>query len=646
MIFNSDPNLLPYIKNQLQNFITELPDVSVSIITQSLVAITCAVLSIWVLNQSAAFISKIQRSVYQSKLSYVNKNRIGTLLKKLKPNSAWLFTLIFAEIVNLYLKDNIFFRVFFFDLLYLYVAYKLILLVCNYSIESPYITTNRFISKSILEKIQAETQRFSILATLFCIPIIYDWDEFLSFEGGLFLLTACLLLIFRTYYSIIDSHKNTFIKFIANQLPSEYKDIQFDFNSKKSHAIFIILLLTSHLIKGILKIHSKLLFIQPYKKVTAKVLWMHLEQKQSAADDGEEIVSDERYELWFSQNFEPNEIIQTENIEFFNKEFNEIIDHWIQEKISENDLLVRGDAGIGKTTLIKNWLKHSKHNELAHFITVPPKGYTEKFFLDLITKAVNTDINSIDELIAFDKGCTKQLFIFDNCENFFLSTIGGFDCFKSILSIINLPLKNIFWVFVIGNESHIYLNDVFGRLNQYSHRITIKAWKSEEIRELVMSRHKASRRKLTFDDLLFASIGNNDELSSYSATADRCFLLLAEQSNSNPSLALNAWTKAASKKENFTIEIGLPEKPSTSFLNDYNADLLFIYASLIKHKNLTTSEAAESTRQNHSVAQRAFKLGIDNGFLYSDDNGRFYMHMYWQSQIINFLRIKNHLNGS
>src|SRR5690606_3300911 len=110
-----------------------------------------------------------------------------------------------------------------------------------------------------------------------------------------------------------------------------------------------------------------------------------------------------------------------------------------------------------------------------------------------------------------------------------------------------------------GSDPYYYLNDVFGKLNQYSYVFNLLSWRSEEIRELIMSRHHASKRKLVFDELLFSSMGN-DELSSYSATADRCFLLLAELSNGNPALAMNYWINAASKAGNFTIEIGVPER--------------------------------------------------------------------------------------
>src|SRR5690606_5428596 len=136
-----------------------------------LLAIACAALAIWLLNKSAALISKTQRKLYQSKLSYNSKNKLGKILKPFKPNAAWLFALLLAEIANPYFEDRTLFKNFFFEPLFLYVIYKLILLSSNYSIESAYTSTNKFISKSVLDTIHKQAQYFSLYTTLFFIPL-------------------------------------------------------------------------------------------------------------------------------------------------------------------------------------------------------------------------------------------------------------------------------------------------------------------------------------------------------------------------------------------------------------------------------------------------------------------------------------------
>jgi len=182
MASNTVPNFLLYCKDQVESLFTQLPDLNFILVAQILFTASCTALSIWLLDQSASVISKIQRNIYQSNISYNIKNKFGSFLKKLKPNSSWVFAFILIEISKLYFENSIYFTILFYDPIYIYIIYKLIFLACSYSINTPYSTTNKFISKSILEKNYAQTQRYSGYSTLFFIPFVYNWDEFISFE--------------------------------------------------------------------------------------------------------------------------------------------------------------------------------------------------------------------------------------------------------------------------------------------------------------------------------------------------------------------------------------------------------------------------------------------------------------------------------
>jgi GTPase SAR1 family protein len=374
---------------------------------------------------------------------------------------------------------------------------------------------------------------------------------------------------------------------------------------------------------------------------------MRLEKKiqsDKAGDIEEEVLIDEKYEKWFSSQYQPQNFVHTENGRFAKELTDETVNNWLLDKAEENDLLFMGAAGSGKTSLIKYWIENTELEVPIHYHSINPKALLEAELYILLSQILNSQIASIEDLIAFDKEAEKCVIVLDDAHNLFLSDIRGFQCYKLLLECLNAPLENIFWIVLLNDQSYTYLNDVFGHMQQYSYKIELRPWSVAEIRDLIMSRHKTSKRKLVFDELLFSSLGN-DELSAYSATADRCFRILWEQSSGNPLLAMAIWVKAASKKERFTIEVGLPEKPSGQIFNDFTADSLFIYSALVKHGNLTEDEAARSTRLSPSIARRAFKLGRDYGFLIHMTNNRFCIHPLWMNTIISFLKNKNYLHG-
>ncbi len=597
----------------------------------------------WTLNHSVSLIADLQKVVYKKKWNSSKKHKLELLLRLLKPNASWFISLlIYITLPNIVVADNIGLLLFY-ELVFLYAVYKLVLLLVIYSVERVYKLNKKYVPVVKLKHIHIESTKLTryFIVMLFFVDSIHN-----NFSTPLFLYSSLLLIFgisYSLYIKILEEHREALILFTQKQLPESIelwfkkRDIE-----KRLDGLFVLVFMFAHMVKNCISVHEVLLKFDAYKLITAKILWLHLEQMQDEED--EDIITDERYEKWFSSAYSPVEIVKTETGQAMENTLNEVIERWVSGKALENDLLLSGASGSGKTVSIKSWIEHKSEEMPVHYISVPAKVLKCEDLYELLNPLNNTPINSIEELIAIDSCMEKSIVVLDNSHNLFLSDINGFVCYKTLLNWLNAPLKNLFFIIIMADDPCIYLNDVFLDSQQYSYVIELKPWQVEEIKELIMYRHKASKRKLEFDELLFASMGN-DELTAYSATADRCFRMVWEQSGGNPALALSIWVRAASKKERFTIEIGLPEKPSAGFLSEYAVDHLFVYSSLVRHQNLTISESVRSTRLPETVVRRAFKLGRDVGFMVSEDDERYRMHAFWAFQIISFLRIKNFLHG-
>lgn len=638
---------MDFLENWLNTHLDMQQEALAYFFAQSLIALVIFISIHLASQKSTQLFSTLQRSLYKAPLPNTVKNQINAVFRLLKPNFHWLAVTVIYYSVIMWGPEDYFITLALSTLLSLLIIYSLSLLITSFAIENVHSSTNTLLSRTKLKKISEESKSLSQIILLCLMPIhltnAFRFELFVDIT--IYLLCFSALVYFTSKQ--LQQYKAVILKFIIRQFPSSIESFPKKYADKERVSfVFILLFLIAYLIKFLLIIHQKLLRLPAYKTLAAKILWIQIEQRLPASDEEEEFDIDETYEKWFNKSYPDFKVINTEGIKAFEQKANDILDNWFSEKITENDLMIYGHRGIGKTTCVKHWIDESEYHDKSIQIELKSKLTNTIELFSLLSSEFGHGIKDSSDLLAFDKELTtKKIVIIDNAENLFLSTVGGFESYKTMLSIVNLPLRNIFWIFIMGSDPYFYLNDVFGRLNQYSYVFNLLPWRSEEIRELIMNRHQTSRRKLVFDELLFSSIGN-DELSSYSATADRCFLLLAELSNGNPSLAMNYWINAASKAGNFTIEIGIPERPSTGFLSDYSADLLFIYAVLIRHKSLNIDEASLATRQNKSVAQRAIKLGIDNGFIKEMENQRFIIKTHWVSPIYQFLLAKNYLHGN
>lgn len=598
-----------------------------------------------ILKRSVGMIANLQRSVYRTQWPLGAKKFLDSLLKFIKPNSAWLLALVIYLVSTAKLPDiNSGVHVFN-ELLLIYIAFRIILLGTVFSIKRAYSQEERYITESTMIAIYRDS---TALAWQFCILLISG--RYLTYYFAFdYLNDALLLLILSSslyfYHRLLVNHQAVALRFISRHLPSKTCQWMGErYQQKTADLIFLLAYLVALITRMVLDVHQFLLLLDAYKMLSAKLLRLHLEQKQQNDDEDDETIPDTRYERWFTQAYQPPTMIVNESMKQAHEQLNGYINKWLNDKLMENDLLLTGPAGCGKSIALKTWMEEAPEILKVHYVDVPAKSLDDQAFFDLLTPILGKRVSSIDELIELDHSIEPTAIIFDNCHNIFLSDVNGFNAYKRLLDCVNAPFENLFFIVVMNDATYLYLADVFGWSQQFSYTIHLKPWKAEEIRDLIMQRHKASRRKLEFDELLFAGLGN-DEISAYSATADRCFRLLWEQSHGIPALAMAIWVRAASRKERFTIEIGLPEKPSTSLLNDYPKDFLFVYSALAKHHELTHGEATCATRLPTSLTLRALKIGRDAGFLLINDEQRYYFHPLWCHSIINYLRTKNYLHG-
>jgi hypothetical protein len=383
------------------------------------------------------------------------------------------------------------------------------------------------------------------------------------------------------------------------------------------------------------------------KKISANVFKKQIEGIE-AEDGAKTRISDEYRGLFSLKSLENSDeyVYSSTGIEnSIEKELKE----WCDDISDEHSLVVYGDKGIGKTTLLKQVGERVSQNDNVDIVyaKMPSKTVSisdlEKFISQLFP---DVSFESGFNIYEIDNTLTKKtMIVIDECQNIFLSQNGGFAAYYYFVNLINLNTKNIFWVMSFNKYSWLYLDRAFGRTQYFRNVFELKGWSDTKIKELIMKRHRKSKFKLSYD-LLISATRSQDEIDKYSSIESKFFKLLWELSRGNPRTALYLWGTALSRKNNLILNVNIPKEVDLAGIEKTPDDLLFVITHILKHENLLSHEIETTTNLPKGIVRNAIKLGLEKKFIFKDDRDRYMVDITTQYGLIKFLKVKNFIYGN
>lgn len=316
------------------------------------------------------------------------------------------------------------------------------------------------------------------------------------------------------------------------------------------------------------------------------------------------------------------------------------IDLWVSSKNEEDIMLLVGNRGMGKTTIL-NSVAH-RINPAAKVHQFKPKTLTLENFYKSISEILNTEIKSIEDVLDFDNSLKEKTIVFiDDIQNLFLGKISGFEVYKNFVEILSLKTKNIFWCISVNSRSWAYLKGCFGTEHLYSKLLELTPWKDYEIQELILSRHNQTGYSRQFDQSIKVYGATGDTLGQQAET--QFFRLLWGQSRGNPRSALMYWISAIAESRPNEIIVGVPSFINSSLVSSMSDDSLFLLASIARHESLTQQEMIDVTTIQNTIIRKCMKEALDKKLVWVDFNGRYRITSQAQYVIDYYLMGKNFL---
>lgn len=377
-----------------------------------------------------------------------------------------------------------------------------------------------------------------------------------------------------------------------------------------------------------------------YKHLSARWFRLRTRFQLEQQEENDDYIISENYSRWFSGSEvdgKPMPIIDSG----LSLALGKTIKAWMDDRVNENTLVLTGEKGIGKSIALCQ-LEKELGEELAELRilrkTISHKITCAEQIRRVIGDLLNLDLSlSSEPLAQADKNLEPTMIILDECQNLFLSQIGGLEAWKTLIDITNTRLENVFWIFALNDQSWAYLGNVFGQQYQMRNVVRAKRWNQNNIRSLILSRTHLSGYRVHYDEVLLNSF--SVQQNSGRSAEQRFFSLLWDSCKGVPQIALIMWLTAIEtrKKE---VWVGLPSLPDASILSSLGDDLLFIYRAILIHENISVSELISVTQQSESLIRYALKTGVDIGFLYSE-NRRYRISALWQHSLTTYLARKN-----
>lgn len=383
------------------------------------------------------------------------------------------------------------------------------------------------------------------------------------------------------------------------------------------------------------------------KKISANLFKKQIEKIE--AEDGADGFIPVGYKDCFSFKSISDEDEYVHNAQGLEENILGEISEWIHGESDEHSLVVFGDKGVGKTTLLKRVgiLLEGKEQLEVRYAKMPAKTITKSAINDFIATIFASDKSEGDfNIYNYDKELQyKIVVIIDECQNIFLSQTGGFDAYYILTNLINMNTKNIFWVMSFNKYSWLFLDRAFGRTQFFRNVFELSGWDDAKIKELIMKRHRKTNYRLSFD-LLISATRSQDEIDKYASIESKFFKLLWELSRGNPRAALYLWMSALSRKSKNVFNVNVPKEAELNGIEHMPDELLFVIASVLKHENLSSLEIESTTNLQKGLVRNAIKLALEKKFFFKDERNRYMIDISIQHGLSKFLKVKNFIYGS
>ncbi|MDD3322691.1 MAG: amino acid permease [Paludibacter sp.] len=317
-------------------------------------------------------------------------------------------------------------------------------------------------------------------------------------------------------------------------------------------------------------------------------------------------------------------------------------DFWIEKKEEElkfakaiehykagyrGGILITGERNTGKTTFCQHVARKHFNQQAVYNIFPPLQGsVTVSDFQHELNNALNIE-GSIYKI--FENLPEDSVLFFHDIELWWESSDKGLTIIKLLLDLIKKYSDKCLFVVNLNSATYEHIQKTQNISNSFISIITCKPFNSEDLKEMIMVRHRSRGMKFIFE--------NKPEDGISELKLAGLFNKYFNFSKGNPGAALYAWIANVKSFENDQLEIRSPQKPNLLVFENLPDDWKVILYQISLHKRMTISKMKNVLLINESKIVLIVEAFIRAGLIKEKSAGVFVINPYIDNFITDYI---------
>ncbi len=281
-------------------------------------------------------------------------------------------------------------------------------------------------------------------------------------------------------------------------------------------------------------------------------------------------------------------------------------------------IMIVGERNSGKTALCRHITKKHFASDRIYHLFPPLFGSVEpENFRKILNEVTNL---SGDPFEVFERLPNDIILVIHDLELWWEMSESGFKTILLINSLIKKFSTKCLFILNMNQFTYSRINAIMDLDNNLIGTIFCRPFDSEELKELIMRRHKSSGMKIR--------LGKTDEEQLSDIRIAGFFNKLFNYSGGNPGLALYTWLTQIKKISNETFYVEPPVVPNTEIFENLNDDWQVVLIQLIYHKRMDMSKLKNVLEIEEAEIEKMINSLLMTGLVKEKTKGLFVINRY------------------
>ncbi len=293
-------------------------------------------------------------------------------------------------------------------------------------------------------------------------------------------------------------------------------------------------------------------------------------------------------------------------------------------------IMVTGERNCGKTNLCQYVLRKEFRNSQVFHIFPPVEGsVSAKSYERELGKAtgITREKSEIYSTLQFG-----SVVVLHDLELWWERSPKGLELIKEIMSDISAYGSSYLFVINMNIFAYELINNILTIQDQLIGVIQCQSFDSENLKTLIMKRHKSSGLSFSLD--------NKSEDSMSQLKLARLFSKYFDCTRGNPGVALNTWLSSITQYKNEEITMKYPGSPDTEIFNELDENALGALQQIALHKRMDVHKLGRVLCQADSEIDKLIRPLRLNGLLQEKAEGVFVINPFAEPYIVRTLKQK------